>query len=137
MEKISRILPPSARTAAYDVSRAHPGRPGAPQMGRPRYESVADRFTLSEQLTQSMADSTLKQEPLHNSKLAASEYKSQDNVRAQMVREMTDNFFLKNQTPKDLVKETDQTHSEEVVARALEATTESRVNPDSSSELSL
>lgn len=51
MEKISRIIPPSARTKAYDDSRALPARAGAPTMGRPRsMEVIQDRMTFSEQL---------------------------------------------------------------------------------------
>ncbi len=137
MEKISRILPPSARTSSYDVSRAQPARPGAPSLGRPQIRSVADRLTLSDHLTQSMADSMPMEEmPMHNSKLAAGQYRSQDNVRAKMVREMTDRFFMRDPSAKDLVKDTDQTHSEEVVTRSLEAT-ESKVMPESSKELTL
>lgn len=138
MEKISRILPPNARTSSYDVSRAQPARPGAPKIGRPQnLEEVMDRVSLSEQLTNSVMDNTDKLElPQQNSKLAASTYKSTDNVKSQLVREMTDRFFLKGSTPKTEVKDSDQAHSEEVVARVQDAT-ESKVMPESSSELSL
>lgn len=137
MEKISRIIPPNARTQSYDASRALAARPGAPKLGRPQeLESVLDRVTLSEQLTNSIADNKTSEIPQQNSKLAASQYKSTDNVKSQMVREMTDRFFMKNSNPKAEVKGTDQAHSEEVVARVLEAT-ESKVIPESSNELSL
>lgn len=136
MEKISRILPPNARTGTYDASRALPGRPGSPTIGRPQaMEPVLDRVTLSENLTNSLTDSDNMQMPQQNSKLAASQYKSTDNVKSQMVREMTDKFFLKG-SPKSEVKESDQTHSEEVVDR-VQSATESKVIPESSSELSL
>lgn len=137
MQKISRILPPNARTGSYDVSRAHPVRPGAPQMGRPQaLDPVLDRVTLSDQLAGSVMEAGPSEIPTQNSKLAASQYKSTDNVKSQVVRQMTDRFFMKDSTAKNLVKDSDQTHSEEVVSRAFEAT-ESNVRPESSSELSL
>ncbi len=34
MEKISKIIPPSGRTRAIEISDAQPARPGAPAMGR-------------------------------------------------------------------------------------------------------
>lgn len=137
MEKISRILPPNARTGTYDASRAQPARPGAPKIGRPQaLESAMDRVTLSDQLTNSIMEAGPSEIPKQNSKLAASQYKSSDTVKAQLVKDMTDRFFAKNTTAKDMVKDTHQAHSEEVVARALEAT-ESKVSPESSSELSV
>lgn len=53
MEKISGILPASARTSVTDTSLAQPARPGAPAFGRPMGKnSLGDRVTLSKQLEQ-------------------------------------------------------------------------------------
>ncbi|MCX7978399.1 MAG: hypothetical protein N2578_05290 [Bdellovibrionaceae bacterium] len=52
MEKISRILPPNARTRSIDVSASQPVRPGAVAWGRPvgkvtTAADVEDRVSLS------------------------------------------------------------------------------------------
>lgn len=53
MEKISGILPPSARTRSADIADAQPARPGAPSLGRPMGKnSLGDRITLSKMAEQ-------------------------------------------------------------------------------------
>ena len=133
MEKISRILAPSARTKNYDVSRALPGRPGAPQMGRPeRMSAVEDRMTLSEQFVDPIMDG----ETLPAGK-SLENYKPRDSgIKSQVVKELTNKFFAKQSNPKDMARETDETHSEETLSH-VHSSAGSSVKPDSSSETSL
>jgi hypothetical protein len=133
MEKISRIIPPSARTRSYDVSRSQPARPGAPQMGRPESMNVIeDRLTLSEQFLQPiMSGETLRPTPAVNQET----YGPKENIKSQMVKDLTQKFFLK-ETPKDIAKETDEAHSEELATR-VQSSTGSMVKPDSSKDVSL
>ena len=51
MEKISGIIPASARTQIADTSVAQPARPGAPALGRPMGKnSLGDRVAWSKQM---------------------------------------------------------------------------------------
>lgn len=133
MEKISRIIAPSARTKSYDVSRAQPARPGAPTIGRPAdMDFIQDRITLSEQLL----DPILNGETYQPSKPTTPEiYGPKENAKAQLVKEMTNTFFLK-QNPKEVAKEGGRPHSEEVASR-VQSSTGSSVNPESSKDVSL
>ena len=135
MEKISRILAPSARTKSYDVARAQPVRPGAPQMGRPQsMDVIQDRMTISEKFL----DPIMNGETIPSAKPTLAEtYKPREaaNVKSQVVKEMTNQFFIK-QNAKDVARETDQTKSEEVVS-LVQSSAPSSVNPDSSKETSL
>ena len=106
MEKISKILAPSARTQSYDASRAQPGRPGSPTLGRPVYEPVIDRVSFSEDLVDSMN---------------AQYTKPVAQIKAQKIKELSEKFFLGDQTPKEVPKEV----------------MESSVIPESSKELNL
>jgi hypothetical protein len=133
MEKISRIIPPSARTKAYDISRAQPVRPGAPQLGRPEFEPAFDRVMLSENLTQSLQDRVIDK-PLRTETLNTYS-KPSENVKSEMIRKMTDQFFMKKSDPKEVAQESAQTISEEVAER-VNRSSDSRVMPESSSELS-
>ena len=133
MEKISRIIPPSARTKSYDISRAQPGRPGAPQLGRPEFEPAIDRVMLSENLTQSMQDRVIDR-PVQND-IQKTYSKPTENVKSEMIRKMTDQFFMKKNDPKEVAQDNPQTISEEVVER-VNRSSDSKVIPESSSELS-
>lgn len=105
MEKISRILPPSPRTKAAEVSKSQPARPGAPAMGRVepyfvRPEEIEDRFTLS------TADRALEaQTPLYKN--------TKENARAKIVDDLAKKFF--ETTPKSVARDSDLTRSEEMV----------------------
>jgi hypothetical protein len=132
MEKISRILAPSARTQSYDASRAQPVRPGAPEMGRPETSGlVVDKFVLSDNLSKppvlGQAASKDKSEP--------QTYGPKETIKTQLIKEMTDRFFLK-QNPKEVAGESGQSSSEEIANR-VQTSSGSRVNPESSSDISL
>ena len=133
MEKISRILAPSNRTKTYDVSRAQPVRPGAPTMGRPEAMSaIEDRMTLSDQLVEPImnGDTVPAGKSLEN-------YKPRDSgVKAQVIKELTNKFFAKESNPKEVARESDETHSEETLSH-VHSSAGSSVKPDSSSDVSL
>lgn len=136
MEKISRIIPPSARTKSYDVTRAQPGRPGAPTIGRPQSMNVIeDRMTLSDQYL----DPIMKGDTLPTSKVNESiketYQKPIETVKSQIVKDLTNKFFAK-ENPKDLARDSDQTQSEEVASR-VHSSSGSSVNVDSSKDVSL
>ncbi len=133
MEKISRIIPPSARTKAYDAARALPARPGAPSIGRPQSMAVIeDRITLSEKFLDPITGGT----SVPSAGISAKEnYKPRETVKSEIIKDLTNKFFLK-ENPKDLVRDSDQTQSEEVLSRVQSSTTSS-VNPDSSKDTNL
>ena len=133
MEKISRILPPSARTKSYDVARAQPVRPGAPTIGRPEMMSTAieDRMTISDQLVSPI----LNGDTMPSTSTVKETYKPLNTIKSQMVKEMTDKFFT-NQNPKEVARDSSLAQSEELASKA-QSTTGSSVKPDSSSEFNL
>lgn len=90
MEKISKILAPSARTQSYDVSRAQPGRPGSPILGRPVFEPIIDRVSFSEDLVDSMNSQ-------YNKPVAQ--------IKAQKIKELSEKFFLGDQVKKEVPDE--------------------------------
>ncbi len=60
MEKLSSILPSSARVKSVDLDEAPPARPGAPAMGRKQgSNSIADRISLSKQAKEMAAQDTM------------------------------------------------------------------------------
>lgn len=132
MEKISRILPPSARTKSYDISRAQPGRPGAPQAGRPSYEPTIDKMILSDALTQSLQDQFAHQDSKVTIDPGYS--KPKESVKSEMIKKMTDQFFMRKNDPTEVAKDGSQTISEEVAER-VNRSSDSNVMPESSKEL--
>jgi hypothetical protein len=133
MEKISKIIAPSARTKNYDVARALPGRPGSPNLGRPeKMELPEDRLTITDQLVEPI----LNGDTFAGKGSSSDTYKPRDSgVKSQIVKELTNKFFAK-ENPKEIARQSDQTHSEETVTR-LHSSTGSSVNPESSSDASL
>lgn len=132
MEKISRILAPSARTKTYDVARAQPVRPGAPTLGRPQsMAAIEDRMTISEKFL----DPIMNGDTLPVKSTLQETYKPRESVKLEIVKDLTNKFFAK-QSAKDLVRDTDQTQSEEVVSR-VQSSAASSVNPESSKDVNL
>jgi len=64
MEKISKILPPTRRTGAYNISEAKPVRPGAPSFGGPEALTSQEREKLKAQSPQEF----FKDAGIYNSK---------------------------------------------------------------------
>lgn len=107
MEKISGILPPSARTRVAETAAAQPARPGAPAFGRPMgRNSLGDRVTLSrelERLRQSGELPTPEESPVYK--------KPQDIKKTKIIEDLNQKFF----SPKSLAREEDIPKSEEAL----------------------
>lgn len=83
MDKLSSILPSSARTRSVDMSDSKPVRPGAPVYGEQKVgtTSVKDRVSIGQALKTEMAKDTMT-------------YKNPREVsRAKMVEELNAKFF--------------------------------------------
>jgi len=86
MEKISGIIPNSARVSSVDMKEAAPVRPGTPGFGRP--EGVSSlRETAIAQDTARRGVGELKQQL---------DWRTKDVQQAGMVQNIADRFFAKN-----------------------------------------
>lgn len=85
MEKISGIIPSSARVASVDLKESGPVRPGTPGFGRPEGASALRDAKIGQ--TASRA-AKLSQEQL--------DWRSKDMQNAATVRELSDRFFNGN-----------------------------------------
>lgn len=89
MEKISGIIPSSARVAAVDLKES-PVRPGTPAFGRPQAASGAASVpTNAGGAMEKAADMFSKQ----------TDWRSKDNSRAALVSEVSNAFFMKRTEP--------------------------------------
>lgn len=86
MEKISGILPSSARVASVDMKEAAPVRPGTPAFGRPEGASALRDAKIGQTAGRAAA---LSREQL--------DWRSKDMQNAATVRELSDRFFKGNQ----------------------------------------
>lgn len=109
MEKISGILPASARTRVADVAAAQPARPGAPAFGRPMgRNSLGDRLTLSKQLEE-MRQTGQMPEPE-----VAPVYKNPAEAKKiKVIEDLNQKFF----SPKAIARDEDITKSEEALKK--------------------
>jgi hypothetical protein len=107
MEKISGIIPASARTKVADVSVAQPARPGAPILGRPMGKnSLGDRITLSKKMEE-LRQSGVLPEPEE-----PAVYKNPaESKKLKVVKDLNEKFF----SPKAIAREEDVTKSEEAL----------------------
>lgn len=126
MEKISRILPSSARVVAADVADAQPARPGAPAFGRPMGKnSLGDRLTLSKQALESqMTGMPPKPEP------AATYRNPAESSRAKVVEKLAQDFF----NPKIEARGAETTKSQEIL-KEVQDTEELSMAPITEKEL--
>jgi hypothetical protein len=110
MEKISGIIPASARTQVADTSSAQPARPGAPLLGRPEGKnSLGDRVTLSKQME------AMKKEALGDAPAMTPDapvYSSPESRKVKVIEELNKKFFT---NPKAQVRDNDMTKSEEAL----------------------
>lgn len=90
MEKISGIIPGSARVTSVDMKDASPVRPGTPAFGRP--ETNKGIGELKQELG---VNSTAQKALAAHSELA--DWRSKDAKHAAVVNELTDKFFIKPQ----------------------------------------
>ncbi|MGZ3770523.1 MAG: hypothetical protein ACXVCP_10340 [Bdellovibrio sp.] len=113
MDKISGIIPASARTSVADVSVAQPARPGALALGRPEGKnSLGDRITLSKKMEELKQTGQLpepEESPVYKNPAEAKKLK--------VIEDLNKKFFT---NPKSLAREDDQTKSEETLGRANE-----------------
>lgn len=110
MEKISGILPASARTKVADISASQPARPGAPAFGRPMGKnSLGDRITLSRELEE------LRQSGQFPEPEAPPTYTSSGEVKKlKVIDELNKKFFT---NPKEIARDEDITKSEETLRK--------------------
>lgn len=110
MEKISGIIPASARTKVADVSVSQPARPGAPLLGRPMGKnSLGDRITLSkelEELRQTGQFPEPEMTPVYKQPAEAKKLK--------VIQELNEKFFT---DPKELAREENIPKSEETLKK--------------------
>ncbi|WP_413558690.1 hypothetical protein [Bdellovibrio sp. HCB209] len=106
MEKISGILPASARTKMIDTSSSLAARPGAPEFGRMQGKnSLGDRVQLSKQLEE-MRQSGQMPEPE-----APISYKTPEMSKKKVIEDLNKAFFT---NPKSIARENSEvTRSEE------------------------
>lgn len=107
MEKLSSILPSTARVTSVDLDEAPPTRPGAPAFGRRQgRNTISDRITLSKKAKEMAAKETmLGRDPKEIS-------------RAKMVDEVNRKFFETRLKPP---VEKEVPHSEDVTNELAEA----------------
>jgi hypothetical protein len=111
MQKISGILPASARTSVAEISVAQPARPGAPALGRPiGKNSLGDRITLSKEAEKFLESGAmaLPERPLGTYK------DTPENNKLKIIDDLNKKFFSK---PTDLAKEGEDTLAEETIKR--------------------
>ncbi|NUN04416.1 MAG: hypothetical protein HUU57_01525 [Bdellovibrio sp.] len=110
MEKISGIIPASARTKVADISVSQPARPGAPLLGRPMGKnSLGDRITLSkelEELRQTGQFPEPEMTPVYKQPAEAKKLK--------VIQELNEKFFT---DPKELAREENIPKSEETLKK--------------------
>lgn len=122
MEKISGILPATARTRAIDTSASQPARPGALALGRPMGKnSLGDRITLSKQMEEMRAAGILpeQQQQMPPQLEASPVYKrpTGETNKLKVIEDLNQKFF---NNPKSVARDGDQTKSEETFTKATE-----------------
>lgn len=89
MEKISGIIPASARTRSVDVSTSQPVRPGAPTYGRPVGRVTRAPLEVQDRVSVSTAERALEQY-----QQPATSYRNRVEARrAQIAEQTAKNFF--------------------------------------------
>ena len=112
MDKISNILPPSARVRAAEVADAQPARPGAPNFGRPDgRNSLGDRVTLSK-LAQELREKGGEDQAAPEAAVAKTYGNTPENTKKQVIAKMSESFF----SPKAEVRESDMTSSQQLLS---------------------
>ena len=111
MEKISGIIPPSARTQVADIASAQPARPGAPALGRPMGKnSLGDRITLSKKMEEMKKTGEL---PIPESPKGYKD--TEENRKLKVIQDLNQRFF----SPKSSVSEGDGTMAEEFLNKTV------------------
>lgn len=114
MEKISGIIPASARTQMADTSVAQPARPGAPALGRPMGKnSLGDRVAWSKQMEELKKMNSEGAAPMTPE---AGVYTNPTEAKKLKVIDDLNKKFFSN--PKSDVREGNMTKSEEALKAA-------------------
>lgn len=92
---------------------------------------IQDRMTLSDQFLEPIMNG----DTLPTKSSLKETYKPRESVKSEIVKELTNKFFVK-ENPKELARESDKAQSEEMVSR-IQSSAGSSVKPDSSSETNL
>ncbi|MFV3408293.1 hypothetical protein ACNH6C_06785 [Bdellovibrio bacteriovorus] len=118
MEKISGILPATARTRAVDTSASQPARPGALALGRPMGKnSLGDRITLSKQMEEMRATGNLPEQQPQPEASPVYKRPAGETNKLKVIEDLNQKFF---NNPKSVAREGDQTKSEETFTKATE-----------------
>ncbi|AHZ83680.1 hypothetical protein AB1A81_15180 [Bdellovibrio bacteriovorus] len=118
MEKISGILPATARTRAVDTSASQPARPGALALGRPMGKnSLGDRITLSKQMEEMRATGNLPEQQMQPEASPVYKRPAGETNKLKVIEDLNQKFF---NNPKSVAREGDQTKSEETFTKATE-----------------
>ncbi|XGC80352.1 hypothetical protein ACES2L_13550 [Bdellovibrio bacteriovorus] len=113
MEKISGIIPASARTRTADTSNSQPARPGAPALGRPMGKnSLGDRVILSKKLEEMRAAGVALDQPQQEPSAAYTN--PAEAKKLKVIQDLNQKFF---NNPKSVAREGDQTKSEEALGK--------------------
>ncbi len=88
MEKISGIIPSSARVTSVDLKES-PVRPGAPSFGRPQAAAGKDSITTNGEAMKKASDMFASQ----------TDWRSKDARQAAMVNDVSNAFFMKRVEP--------------------------------------
>ncbi|MES2857357.1 MAG: hypothetical protein V4692_15915 [Bdellovibrionota bacterium] len=101
MEKISGIIPKSARVTSVDMKEANPVRPGTPSFGRPQGVS-----SLAKPALVSTAPETARiGAGIHDERMT---WRSEDAMKAGIASSVSNSFFMKNDKPAEVsVKDID------------------------------
>ncbi len=112
MDKISRILAPTARVTAAEVADSQPARPGAPAFGRPMGKnSLGDRITLSKKAAESQLTGLAPQ-----AETPATYKNSSESSKLKMIEKLNQNFF----NPKLEARDGQNTTSSEQVLKSID-----------------
>lgn len=107
MEKISHILPATARVTTAEIADSQPVRPGAPSFGRPMGRgAVEDRLTLS---PQAIASKLSGEAPQLEKPLTYKD--SAESAKKRTIEKLSQDFF----NPKIEARGTETTTSQQVL----------------------
>ena len=102
MDKISGIIPSSARLSSVDMKDSSPVRPGVPSFGRPEgTSSLKPTDVLAVPAESTARKGIAAQEQL-------SDWRTKDAKQAALAAEVTDKFFMKNNRAAEPVQDLGQ-----------------------------
>jgi hypothetical protein len=109
MDKISGIIPSSARVSAVDMRDAAPVRSGTPSFGRPDPAGARAAAANGSEVNQAVAQQPGNRQVAGQPQPAAAPqpppmpaWQAKDNRHASVVSQISDKFFMKNDQPAEL-----------------------------------